>query len=232
MTQNKERPGRRVQIAPSLLAADFGRLAEEAQQAEAGGADLLHLDVMDGHFVPNITLGPAVVAAVRRATRLPLDLHLMVDDPRRFFPAFRDAGADAVTVHWEATPHIEGALHQLHELGLLAGVAINPATPVAVLDDIWDELDWLLIMSVNPGFGGQEFWPRALHKIEQAASRRGDRDRPRIAVDGGIDETTASLAAAAGADVVVAGTAVFGHGDPAAGIKSLRERLTVPTGTP
>ncbi len=230
----REGPGggeRRVQIAPSLLAADFGRLAAEAQAAEAAGADLLHLDVMDGRFVPNLTMGPAVVAAVRRATTLPLDVHLMVEDPARFFEVFRDAGADLLTVHWEATPHLERALTRLHALGLLAGVAVNPATPVASLDDIWDELDWLLIMSVNPGFGGQEFWPRALHKIEQAVERRGPRDRPRIAVDGGIDETTAVLAAAAGADVLVAGTAVFG-GPPDERLKSLRSRLTVAPSDP
>jgi ribulose-phosphate 3-epimerase len=215
-----------VQIAPSLLAADPMRLGEAVAVAEEAGADLLHCDIMDGHFVPNLSMGPATVAAARRMTALPIECHLMVQDPDPFLGAFRDAGADLITVHWEACRHLERTISAIHDLGCLAGVAINPATPVAFLDPIWDELDWVLVMTVNPGFGGQQFWAPALHKIEQARSRRGVLDRPRLAVDGGIDEETARRVVAAGADVLVAGTAVFGSKDPRGAIARLRAAVT------
>jgi ribulose-phosphate 3-epimerase len=204
---------RPVQVAPSLLAADFGRLAEEAARVEAAGADMIHVDVMDGHFVPNLTLGPDGLAAVRRATELPLDVHLMVEDPGPFLATFRQAGADLLTVHWEACTHLERVLGQIHDLGALAGVAVNPATPVGLLADVWDEIDLVLVMSVNPGFGGQPFWPRAVHKVKQAAEMRGDLERPLIAVDGGVTDREAPRLVQAGADVLVAGTYVFGAAD-------------------
>jgi ribulose-phosphate 3-epimerase len=216
---------RSIQIAPSMLAADAGRLAEEARAVEAGGADLLHIDVMDGHFVPNLTFGPQVVAAIRRATALPLDVHLMVREPDGLVDAFLDAGADVVTVHWEAVTHLERLLDHIHRAERLAGVALNPATPVEMLADIWDECDWLLIMSVNPGFGGQPFWPRSVHKVETAHRMRGDLARPRIAVDGGVDADTAPALVDAGADVLVAGSFVFG-GNPARRMQDLRQAVT------
>lgn len=217
---------RRVQVAPSILAADFGRLAEEAQRAEEAGADLIHVDVMDGCFVPNLTLGPVAVAALRRATSLPLDIHLMIREPERYLPAFRDAGGDALTVHWEACVHLERTLGQIHELGALAGVAVNPSTPVALLSEVMEEMDVLLVMSVNPGFGGQPFWPRAIHKVEQAARLRGALDRPRISVDGGVSDENARLLAAAGADILVAGTFIFGQDDLRHPIARLHQSVT------
>lgn len=221
-----------IQLAPSMLAADAGRLAEAAAAVEAAGADLLHIDVMDGHFVPNITFGPQVVAALRRATSLPLDVHLMVQEPAILVDACIDAGADVVTVHWEAAAHLERLLAHIHDRQRLAGIAVNPATPVALLDDVWDECDWLLIMSVNPGFGGQPFWPRAIHKVQTAHERRGGLARPRIAVDGGVDLATAPRLAAAGADVLVAGSYVFGAGEPAAALANLRRAVTPPLPPP
>lgn len=221
-----------VQLAPSVLAADFGRLAEEAAAVEEAGADLLHVDVMDGRFVPNLTLGPAIVAALRKATRLPLDVHLMIMDPDRFLEAFRDAGADVLTVHWEAALHLERTLGHIHDLECLAGVAVNPATRVDVVSEILDELDELLIMSVNPGFGGQKFWAQAIHKVEQAHRLRGDRVRPRIAVDGGVGMANAGQLARAGADILVAGTQVFGQPDRALALRELRHAVTPDGGPP
>ncbi|MDA8205468.1 MAG: ribulose-phosphate 3-epimerase, partial [Thermaerobacter sp.] len=157
-----------VRVAPSLLSADFSRLADAVQSVE-GSADLLHCDIMDGRFVPNITMGPLIVEAVRKTTELPLDVHMMIVEPDRYLSDFRQAGADMISVHWEACPHLERTIDQIHRLGALAGVALNPATPVQALVDILDELDYVLIMSVNPGFGGQTFWPRATIKIRQAA---------------------------------------------------------------
>jgi ribulose-phosphate 3-epimerase len=221
---------RPVQVAPSLLAADFGRLAEEAARAEAAGADMLHIDVMDGHFVPNLTLGPDGLAAVRRATRLPLDVHLMLADPGAFLGVFRQAGADLMTVHWEACTHLERVLGQIHELGALAGVAVNPATPVRLLTEVWEEIDLVLVMSVNPGFGGQPFWRRAIHKVKEAAELRGDLERPLIAVDGGVTDREAPELVEAGADVLVAGTYVFGAADLREPIALLRG--VTPAGPP
>ena len=217
---------RHVLLAPSILAADFGHLAQQLAAVEQAGADAIHVDVMDGRFVPNLSVGPGVVAAIRRYTSLPIDVHLMVEEPDRFLGPFAEAGADAITVHWEACRHLERTVRAIQDLGCLAGVAINPATPVALLSEILGEIDWLLVMSVNPGFGGQPFWPRARHKVEQAVSLRQDRDRPRVAVDGGVDGETAPGLVRAGADVLVSGTAVFGAQDPAQAVARLRRAVT------
>jgi ribulose-phosphate 3-epimerase len=211
-----------LQVAPSILAGDPGRLADEARRAEEAGADLIHIDVMDGRFVPNITFGPAVVGAIRHATSLPLDVHLMIVEPDHYIARFRDAGADLLTVHWEALVHAERSVTAIRDAGALAGVAVNPATPVTVLTDLFDEVDVLLVMSVNPGFGGQKFWPRAIHKVEQAAALRGGRDRPRIAVDGGVDDENAGPLYRAGADILVSGTHVYGSADMAQTMRRLR----------
>ncbi len=210
-------------IAPSILAADFGRLAEEIRAVEAAGADWIHVDVMDGAFVPNITIGPAVVAAARRATKLPLDVHLMIERPERHLAAFVKAGADVLTVHAEACPHLHRTLQEIRSLGARSGVAFNPATPVDALAHVLDVVDLALVMSVNPGFGGQSFIAAALPKIE-AARRIADRaGRPiDVEVDGGVTAETAPLVAAAGANVLVAGTAVFGASDYAAAIRAVR----------
>lgn len=210
-----------VQVAPSILSADFARLADSVRRV-ADVADLLHVDVMDGRFVPNITVGPMVVEALRGTTELPLDVHMMVAEPERYLADFRRAGADLITVHWEACTHLERVVSTIREMGALAGVAINPATPVELLVDILPEVDLILVMSVNPGFAGQAFWPRAVDKIERLATLRGGRDRPLIEVDGGINSETARLVKAAGADILVAGSAVFGAPDPVAAIEAIR----------
>ncbi len=212
-----------LQIAPSILSADFGALTASIRQVEAD-ADLLHVDVMDGQFVPNITMGPLVVEAVRNATDLPLDVHMMIVEPDRYLSDFRQAGADMISVHVEACPHLERTIDHIHQLGALAGAAINPATPVESLVDILPELDYVLVMSVNPGFGGQKFWPRALQKLARLRQMRQDRDRPLIEVDGGINAETAPQVRAAGAEILVAGSYVFGADDPRARIKILRSR--------
>jgi ribulose-phosphate 3-epimerase len=210
-----------VQVAPSLLSANFARLAEEIQRVEAL-ADLLHVDIMDGHFVPNITMGPMIVEAIRKTSELPLDVHMMVEEPDRYLSEFRQAGADMMSVHVETCPHLERTIDQIHQLGALAGVALNPATPVELLVDIFDEVDYVLVMSVNPGFGGQAFWPRAAEKIRRVKAMRGDRDRPLIEVDGGINETTVQVVREAGVDIVVAGSYVFQAADPGERVKILR----------
>ncbi|PSR20790.1 MAG: ribulose-phosphate 3-epimerase [Sulfobacillus acidophilus] len=210
-----------TRIAPSILSADFARLADAIAQVESV-ADLLHLDVMDGQFVPNITIGPFIVEAVRKVTTLPLDVHMMIVEPDRYLSDFRRAGADMMSVHVEACPHLERTIDQIHQLGALAGVAINPATPVEVLTDIIGEVDYVLVMSVNPGFGGQAFWPRAIDKIGRVKTLRGAKDRPLIEVDGGINQQTGAQVRAAGADILVAGSFVFGSEDPTARIKILR----------
>ncbi|HEY8394056.1 MAG TPA: ribulose-phosphate 3-epimerase [Thermaerobacter sp.] len=218
------RPGAGPVLAPSLLSADFARLGEQVREAEAAGADWLHLDVMDGHFVPNLTFGPMIVAAVRRLTRLPLDVHLMVERPEPLLEDFVAAGADLITVHVEATPHVHRAIQEIRRRGLRAGVAINPGTPVAAVEPLLGEVDLVLVMSVNPGFGGQAFLPLALDKLR--ALRRmlaSAGHRPWLEVDGGIDPTTAPLAVAAGADVLVAGSAVFNaSGSVAENLERLR----------
>ncbi|MGD2071856.1 MAG: ribulose-phosphate 3-epimerase [Gemmatimonadota bacterium] len=200
-----------VKIAPSVLAADFGRLGEEVEAAEEAGADWIHVDVMDGHFVPNITLGPAIARAVRRATTLPVDVHLMIEKPARYVEAFADAGADWISVHQEADPHLHRTVERIRELGARPGVVVNPATPVETLTDIAADVDLILIMSVNPGFGGQRFIPASLDRIRRARrllDARG-RDGAEVEVDGGIAPDTAGAVAGAGASVLVAGSAVF-----------------------
>ncbi|MCY0864457.1 MAG: ribulose-phosphate 3-epimerase [Sulfobacillus sp.] len=213
-----------VRIAPSILSADFTRLAD-AIATVSSSADLLHVDVMDGRFVPNITLGPLIVEAVRRTTDLPIDVHMMIVEPDRYVADFRKAGADMISVHVEACPHLQRTIEQIRETGALAGVAINPATPVEMLVDILPDVDYVLVMSVNPGFGGQTFWPRAVDKIRRLAALRGERERPLIEVDGGINQATAASVIEAGADILVAGSFVFGAEHPSAQIEILRQAV-------
>jgi ribulose-phosphate 3-epimerase len=199
-----------VKIAPSILSADFAHLAEQVEEAEAAGADYIHVDVMDGHFVPNITVGPLVVKALRRVTSLPLDVHLMVEKPEQFLEEFSNAGADIITVHWEACPHIHRSLEKIKRMGKKAGVSINPATPVWVLEEILGEVDLILAMTVNPGFGGQKLIPSTLSKVEKLKRMLSEKGlAPEIEVDGGINEETAPAAVRAGAQILVAGAAVF-----------------------
>ncbi|MCB0242982.1 MAG: ribulose-phosphate 3-epimerase [Anaerolineae bacterium] len=214
-------------IAPSILAADFLRLGEEIAAAEAGGADRIQLDVMDGMFVPNISFGIPVVQAARRATALPLEAHLMIVQPERYLADFANAGADTIIVHQEVSPHLDRTLHAIKELGKKAGVAINPSTPVAMLSEVIELLDLALVMTVNPGFGGQRFIPGTLHKIRQLRQILDERNPAcEIEVDGGIDQATIRAAYDAGATVFVAGTAVFGHPEGAAeGVRGLLEIL-------
>ncbi|HTY37077.1 MAG TPA: ribulose-phosphate 3-epimerase [Bacteroidota bacterium] len=218
-----------IRIAPSVLAADFSRLGEQVRQAEAGGADWIHLDVMDGRFVPNITIGPFIVEAVRKVTKLPLDTHLMIIDPDRHVGAFRDAGADHITVHQEVCNHLHRTVTHIKSLGAKAGVSINPATPCSTLSEIMDEVDLILIMSVNPGFGGQSFIEGTLRKLEEMSEmiRLSGRDI-RLEVDGGIDVHTTPLVTSAGADVLVAGTSVFRSSDIGKAIADLRSAARSP----
>jgi ribulose-phosphate 3-epimerase len=213
-----------IKIAPSILSADFARLGEEIRAAEQGGADYIHIDVMDGHFVPNITIGPLIVTAVRKVTSLPLDVHLMIENPDRYIPDFAAAGADLITVHYEASPHLHRSVQLIQSLKKKAGVSINPATPVANLEVILDDLDLVLIMTVNPGFGGQSFIPSCLGKIEalrRLIDRRGL--AVELEVDGGVKIDNIRQIAAAGAEVFVAGSAVFGTADYKATIGALKE---------
>ena len=201
-------------LAPSILSADFARLAEDIAAAERGGAGAIHVDVMDGHFVPNITLGPPVVKSIRKATQLPLDVHLMIENADRYLDAFIDAGASWVTLHAEALPHLQRSVAHLKSRGVQAGVAINPATPLSALEEILPDLDYVLIMSVNPGFGGQKFLPGSLDKVRRLRAQIADRGlHVRIEVDGGVDMSNVHALAVAGTDIVVAGQAVFGGGD-------------------
>jgi ribulose-phosphate 3-epimerase len=211
-----------IELAPSILSADFARLGEQVRATVEGGATLLHLDVMDGHFVPNLTIGPPVVASVRKATEVPLDVHLMIEDPDRYIPAFIDAGADWISVHQEACVHLHRTLQLIRERGALAGVAINPATPIQTLSEILDSLDFVLVMSVNPGFGAQKFIPSALDKIRRLKLLREQRKANfRIEVDGGIAMNTIAEVVRAGAEVLVAGNAVFGSGNPTSNTETL-----------
>lgn len=218
-----------VRIAPSLLAADFSRLAEEIKRVEEAGADLLHLDIMDGHFVPNLSFGFPVVKAVRRVTRLKLDTHLMISAPARYLQAFRDAGVDSLTVHLEAGPDPGLLLEQIHELGLECGLVVNPATPVDRLFPYLEQLDLALIMSVEPGFGGQVFQPQALEKVRRLRARIDAQGLSLpIEIDGGINPDTAPACRQAGATVLVAGSAIFRSPDPAAAIRALRGGQSMP----
>lgn len=212
-----------VRLAPSLLAADFAALGEAVRAAERGGADLIHVDIMDGHFVPNITIGPPVVRAMKRVAQVPLDVHLMISDPDRYVDAFAEAGASILTVHAEALPHLHRTLAYIRSLGLQAGVALNPATPVAAIEEVAADVDLILVMSVNPGFGAQTFIPRSEAKI-RAVRAMLDRigGKAAIEVDGGIDLETAPRVVAAGVDILVAGHAIFGAPDPAEAVRALR----------
>ena len=213
-----------IRVAPSLLSADFGRLADEVRAAEAAGADLLHLDVMDGRFVPNITVGPLAVEAVRRATRLPIDAHLMIVEPERYVQAFAKAGADIVSVHAEVSPHLHRTLQAIRAAGAHPAVALNPSTPLSALEHVLGDCEMVLVMTVNPGFGGQRYIEACTEKVrrlrEMAQARGQGLD---IEVDGGIKPETVGPVAAAGANVLVAGTAVFGAKDYRQAIRSLRE---------
>lgn len=213
-----------MKLAPSILAADFARLGEQVAEAERSGADRIHVDVMDGHFVPNITIGPAVVRSLRRVTRLPLETHLMITDPDSFLEAFAEAGSDSLLVHWEGNANLHRTIQRIKALGKRAGVVINPATPAAVLEEILPDVDQVLVMTVNPGFGNQHFLESTLPKIRRVRDMI-ERLRPgaELEVDGGIDVATILPAYQAGARVFVAGTSIFGHpGGVAEGVRSLR----------
>ena len=225
-----ERISALIELAPSILSADFAHLAVQAQAAIAGGATLLHVDVMDGHFVPNLTIGPPVVKSLRKAVDVPLDVHLMIEDPDQFIPAFVEAGADWISVHQEACRHLNRTLELIRSHDVLAGVVINPATPVQTLGEVLDIVDYVLVMSVNPGFGGQKFIPGSLHKLRKLATMRAAKGMNfRIEVDGGISQDTIGDAVRYGAEVLVAGNAVFGHGEPAANVRELLKVATSAT---
>jgi ribulose-phosphate 3-epimerase len=211
-------------IAPSILSADFARLGDQIAQAERGGAGVIHVDVMDGHFVPNLTLGPVVVKSIRKATKLPLDVHLMIENAERYVDAFADAGANWISVHVEAMPNLHRTVAHLQGRGVRAGVVINPGTSLASLDEILPEADYVLVMSVNPGFGGQSFIPSSVDKIRRLKKTIAERGcKAQIEVDGGVDARNAKTLVDAGAEVLVAGSAVFDGGDPEAGVRRLIE---------
>jgi len=214
----------RIEIAPSILASNFANLGEEIRRVEQGGADVLHVDVMDGHFVPNISIGIPVVESLRKATRLPLDVHLMIEHPEEYIEEFVRAGADRVLVHEEATVHLDRALAMIREHGAEAGAVINPATPVVMLSEVLDKVDTVLVMSVNPGFGGQKFIPGAFEKIRHLSEWRARYNGAfRIAVDGGVDLENIAELAKAGANTFVAGTSIFHTSDPSASVRQLRQ---------
>jgi ribulose-phosphate 3-epimerase len=213
-----------AQIVPSILSADFAHLAEEIERVERGGATMLHVDIMDGHFVPNLTMGPPVVESIRKVTRSRLDVHLMIEDPDRYAPEFIRAGADQISVHQEACRHLDRTLRLIQGEGALAGVVLNPATPVATLDDVLELADYVLIMSVNPGFGGQHFIPRALHKVRELNQKRQERRLQfPIEIDGGITLENLPDVVRAGCDWIVTGSSVFHSPDPAATVREMRQ---------
>lgn len=212
-----------IRIAPSILSADFARLGDAIAAVEEGGAEIVHLDVMDGHFVPNITIGPPVVKALRKETKLIFDCHLMIDAPQRYIPDFLSAGADMISVHIEADPHLHRALSQIREGGAKAGIAINPATPIESVADALPYCDYVLVMTVNPGFGGQKFIAGAVPRIRRLREMiRGDGLDVVIEVDGGVDRHTAPEVVVAGAEILVAGSAIFGQPDPVESIRTLK----------
>ncbi|MFN3324666.1 MAG: ribulose-phosphate 3-epimerase [Bryobacteraceae bacterium] len=213
-----------VEIIPSILSADFARLADEVARVETGGASMLHVDIMDGHFVPNLTLGPPVVKSLRKITRLTLDVHLMITDPDRYAPVFIEAGADQISVHQEACPHLDRTLRMIQSEGAKAGVVLNPATPVGLLENVLDVADFVLIMSVNPGFGGQQFIPQSLRKVRALDRLRRDLDLPfLIEIDGGVTLDNLPDVVRAGCDWVVAGSSIFESADPAATVAEMRQ---------
>lgn len=217
----------RIEIAPSILASNLAKLADEVKKVEDGGADVIHFDVMDGHFVPNLSLGIPILESLRKATRLPVDVHLMIEQPEEYIEDFIRAGADRVLVHQEATAHLDRALEMIRENGAQAGAVINPATPVVMLSDVLDKLDTVLVMSVNPGFGGQKFIPNAFEKIRQLNQWRARYNAAfRIEVDGGVDLDNAAELAQAGANTLVAGTSIFHTPDPAAAARQMRKLAT------
>lgn len=216
-----------IELAPSILSADFARLGEQVCAAEEGGANLIHVDVMDGHFVPNLTIGPPVVKSLRKVTDLPLDCHLMIENPDEFIPIFAEAGINWMSVHQEACRHLNRTLHLIKSHNCLAGVVINPATPVETLSEVLDIVDYVLVMSVNPGFGAQQFIPATLHKMRRLAEIRRQRGlQYRIEVDGGVALDTIADVVHAGAEILVAGNAVFGKGDPKKNAEALLRAAT------
>ena len=211
-----------IELAPSILSADFARLGEQANAAVEGGAQLLHVDVMDGHFVPNITIGPPVVASLRKVVEVPLDVHLMIEDPDQFIPAFADAGADWISVHQEACVHLNRTLELIKTHHVKAGVVINPATPVQALGEVLDIVDYVLVMSVNPGFGGQKFIPGSLEKVRKLATMRTAKNLDyRIEIDGGVSLNNIAEITKAGVEILVAGNAVFGKGNVKDNVRNL-----------
>ena len=215
-----------IQIAPSILTADFGHLKEEIDRIAAGGCDQIHVDVMDGHFVPNMAMGPTMVANLRRCTELPLDVHLMIENPENLIPAFAKAGADTITVHLEACPQIHHTISLIHSLGLKAGCALNPGTPVGMLEPILQELDMILLMTVNPGFGGQKFIPYSLEKIRHMRRILQEKGlQTEIEVDGCINRDTCEAAVRAGADILVMGSVIYDGVDPEGNMRSLRKMV-------
>jgi ribulose-phosphate 3-epimerase len=223
---------RKIELAPSILSADFTRLGEQLAMVEQAGAAIIHVDVMDGHFVPNLTVGPFIVEAVRRATQLPIDTHLMIEDPDKYIGAFAKAGANMISVHPEATYHLHRTLNYIRQAGCRAGVVLNPATPLTALEEVLNEADYVLVMSVNPGFGGQKFISSALDKLRRLRDLLQTRRAPvRIEIDGGIVVENAAQVVAAGAEILVAGSAIFGKPDPGTALRELRtaaEAATMP----
>ncbi len=219
-----------IELAPSILSADFARLGEQVRAAGEGGGSVIHVDIMDGHFVPNMTIGPVVVKWLRQATELPLDCHLMIENPDDFIAAFAEAGADWISVHQEACRHLNRTLQLIKSHNCLAGVVINPATPVSALEEVLDVVDYVLVMSVNPGFGAQKFIPSTLHKMRRLAEIRNHRNlNYRIEVDGGVALDTVAKVVQAGAEILVAGNAVFGNGDPKKNAAALLKAATEAT---
>ena len=216
-----------IELAPSILAADFARLGEQVRAAAKGGGTVIHVDVMDGHFVPNLTIGPPVVKSLRQATKLPLDCHLMIENPDEFIPAFAEAGANWISVHQEACRNLNRSLQLIKSHGCRAGVVVNPATPVETLAEVLEVVDYVLVMSVNPGFGAQQFIPSTLHKMRRLAEIRSQRGlNYRIEVDGGVALDTVADVVRAGAEILVAGNAVFGNGDPKKNAAALLKAAT------